>query len=102
MGKHVNNNILNKYDHLYNKVNENYKGVYLPNERDNYHPHDENLKSTAPNGDVTPLPNPATDPIVCNNIAWMEFDYTDSLADEMKNIEDVKGNHKDIQDKKTK
>lgn len=101
MGKHI-NNINNKYDHLYNKVNKDYKGVYLPNERDDYHPNDENLISTAPNGDVTPLPNPATDPIVCNNIAWLEFDYTQSMADEMKNLEDVEGKSTDIHDKKTR
>ena len=62
---------------------------YLPEKRTDYHPKDSDLISTAPNGDITPLPNPATDPIVCNNISYMEFDYTQSMANEMNDLESI-------------
>ena len=42
---------------------------YLPNLRSWYEP---------PEGIDTILPNPAEDPIVVNNISYMEFDYTNS------------------------
>lgn len=64
--------------------------AYLPNERDDYHLPDEDLISTAPNGDITMIPNPVTDDIVVNNIAWQEFNYTDSMADRLSEIESVK------------
>lgn len=51
--------------------------IYLPNERDYYEPESHELRSYSPNGDFTTLPNPTIDPIVSNNISWMEFDYTD-------------------------
>lgn len=59
--------------------------AYLPENRTNYSPHD--LKSFAPNGDITRLPNPAADDIVVNNIAWQEFDYTQSMANELEEQE---------------
>lgn len=82
------------------KVHEEYSNVYLPDERTGYHPNDEDLVSKAPNGDITPIPNPATDPIVCNNISWPEFDYTESMADEMNDFEDATGINRDMQDNK--
>ena len=36
------------------------------------------------------IPNPVTDDIVVNNIAWQEFNYTDSMADRLSEIESVK------------
>lgn len=51
------------------------KGVYLPKERTNYHPHDYKSGNS-------PMPNPAVDAIVANNIATSEFDYTESLDNE--------------------
>lgn len=59
---------------------------YLPRVRTSYHPTKNQTRSFAQNGDSTPLANPAVDPIVANNIASQEFDYTESLADEGKNI----------------
>lgn len=59
--------------------------AYLPENRTNYSPHD--LKSFAPNGDVTPLPNPAVDDIVSNNIATSEFNYTQNIANELEEQE---------------
>ncbi|MEG1002167.1 hypothetical protein [Clostridium sp.] len=60
---------------------------YLPENRTQYSPHD--LKSVAPNGDVTPLPNPAVDDIVSNNIATFEFDYTENMANAMEEYESL-------------
>ena len=59
----------------------NKKKPYLPKVRTDYYPTENEIKSYSPNGESTPLPNPAVDPIVVNNIASQEFDYTDSLAD---------------------
>lgn len=50
---------------------------YLPRERAWYKPEEGELVSTAPDGSKTKLPNPLKDPIVCNNIAYSEFDYTE-------------------------
>lgn len=58
------------------------KKPYLPRVRTSYHPTQDEIRSFAPNGSSTPLANPAVDPIVANNIASQEFDYTESLADE--------------------
>lgn len=52
---------------------------YLPKIRTGYNLKDEKLRSFSPKGDSTFIPNPATDPIVVNNIAWQEFDYTEIL-----------------------
>ena len=43
-----------------------------------YEPSEESLISKSPEGIDTILPNPAEDPIVVNNISYMEFDYTNS------------------------
>jgi hypothetical protein len=50
---------------------------YLPNNRDFYKPEKQELRSYSPNGDYIKLPDPTEDPIVCNNISYQEFDYTD-------------------------
>nr|WP_242958426.1 hypothetical protein [Clostridium cavendishii] len=56
--------------------------IYPPDDRDFGAPSVEDLKSYSPSGDFTMLPNPATDPIVANNISNVEFDYTeDSILD---------------------
>lgn len=64
----------------------NKKTPYLPKVRTSYSPTENEIKSYSPNGDSTMLPNPANDDIVVNNIAWQEFDYTDSLAGEGDSI----------------
>ncbi|MBE6048495.1 MAG: hypothetical protein E7213_08885 [Clostridium sp.] len=64
----------------------NKKSPYLPKVRTSYHPNQHEIRSFAPDGSSTPLPNPAVDPIVVNNISWQEFDYTDNLVDEGQNI----------------
>ncbi|MDS0526683.1 hypothetical protein NNC19_13405 [Clostridium sp. SHJSY1] len=64
----------------------NKKKPYLPKVRTSYSPKQSEIKSFAPNGDSTPLANPAVDPIVVNNIAWQEFDYTENPLDEGTNI----------------
>ena len=56
--------------------------TYLPKNRTFYPATKGNLKSYAPNGNYTILPNPAEDPIVVNNIAWQEFDYTEDISDD--------------------
>lgn len=86
MKKNNSNNIENK--------NKSYD--YLPKERDYYYESNEKISSEAPNGDVTMIPNPATDPIVTNNIAWMEFDYTDSMADRLNEYEDIEHINKNL------
>ena len=51
---------------------------YLPSLRSWYEPSEQSLISKSPEGIDTILPNPAEDPIVVNNISYMEFDYTNS------------------------
>ncbi|MDD5794507.1 hypothetical protein ACTNDG_04310 [Clostridium sp. HCP1S3_B4] len=50
--------------------NNKNKKVYLPKERTCYTP-DNNIKNSG-------APNPAQDPIVCNNIAWQEGNYIEN------------------------
>jgi len=50
---------------------------YLPRERDGYEPGSHALISKSPRGINTPLPNVVEDDIVVNNIATMEFNYTE-------------------------
>lgn len=64
----------------------NNKKPYLPKVRTSYHPTQSEIKSYAPNGDSTPLPNPAVDDIAVNNIAGQEFDYTENLTSEGEEI----------------
>lgn len=71
------------------------KKAYLPKVRTDYHPTEDEIRSYAPNGDSTPLPNPAVDDIDVNNIAWQEFDYTESLFDEGDDIIDDNHNYED-------
>lgn len=58
------------------------KKIYLPKARTGYNPTDEELRSFSPKGDSTLTPNPVTDPVVVNNIAWQEFDYTEDLDED--------------------
>ncbi|MGL5153008.1 MAG: hypothetical protein ACRC7N_20815 [Clostridium sp.] len=57
-------------------MNKN-KSIYLPKDRTDFSPKESEIRSGN-----TPLPNPAVDPIVVNNIAQAEFDYTEDLEDE--------------------
>lgn len=54
---------------------------YLPKVRTDYHPSDSECQSSTGVGQTTNIPNPASDPIVVNNIANQEFDYTQDLMD---------------------
>ena len=54
---------------------------YLPKVRTDYHPSKSDCQTSTDVGKTTNLPNPATDPIVVNNIASQEFDYTQDLMD---------------------
>ena len=62
---------------------------YLPKIRIDTILKDEQIRSFSPKGDSTFIPNPATDPIVVNNIAWQESDYTEDLTED-DNIPDKK------------
>ncbi|WP_050606520.1 hypothetical protein [Clostridium niameyense] len=57
------------------------KKVYLPNERGYLEQQPKTVKSYSKKDSVI-LPDPVTDPIVCNNIAWQEFDYTSNILKE--------------------
>lgn len=59
--------------------NKNY--VYPPKMRTDYHPSKEECQTSTDVGRTTNIPNPATDPIVANNIASQEFDYTQDMMD---------------------
>ena len=52
---------------------------YLPKVRTDYHPSKAECQTSTGVGRTTNIPNPATDPIVVNNIASQEFDYTQDL-----------------------
>jgi hypothetical protein len=55
---------------------------YLPKERGYMDQKQKKIKAYS-KSDYTELPDPVRDPIVCNNIAWQEFDYThDDLNDD--------------------
>lgn len=57
--------------------------IYAPDMRTFLEPSPEDLISGE--GKVkTTLPDHTKDPIVCNNIAYSEFDYTDNLIDSGK------------------
>ena len=56
---------------------KNKDNVYLPRERSWYEPTKSDLVSGPKNGVKTKLPNTTEDPIVVNNIACNEFDYTE-------------------------
>ncbi|MCR1950627.1 MULTISPECIES: hypothetical protein [unclassified Clostridium] len=56
----------------------NSKKIYLPNERTGYAPEKHSLVSHGKvEGPSSPLPSTVEDDIVVNNIAYMEFDYTE-------------------------
>ncbi|WP_300348325.1 hypothetical protein [Clostridium sp.] len=55
--------------------------IYPPKDRTFYCPKPEDLISCS--GDVcTKLPDPTKDKIVCNNISYNEFDYTENPLDD--------------------
>lgn len=61
---------------------------YLPKMRTNYQPSDESVESGTGVDFPINMPNPAVDPIVVNNIASQEFDYTqDMLSPDDYNLE---------------
>lgn len=49
--------------------------LYLPKERGYLEQNPQKLRSYS-GKTFTDMPDPVEDPIVCNNIAWQEFDYT--------------------------
>ena len=54
---------------------------YLPKIRTDYHPSNKDCQTSTGVGTTNNIPNPANDPIVVNNIASQEFDYTQDLID---------------------
>ena len=57
--------------------------AYAPHMRSFYKPEEHDLISQSPNGVSTKLPSPVEDDIVCQNIAYQEFDYTENpLSDD--------------------
>ncbi|SFD08085.1 hypothetical protein [Clostridium uliginosum] len=52
---------------------------YLPKVRTDYHPDNDDIKSSSC-GVSTYIPNPAVDDIASNNIVCPEFDYTDNMG----------------------
>ncbi|MDR5588487.1 MULTISPECIES: hypothetical protein [Clostridium] len=59
----------------------NEKSPYLPKVRTDYYPTQSKIESVSEDGSVAiSLPNPAVDDIVVNNIASMEFDYTQDMT----------------------
>jgi hypothetical protein len=62
---------------------------YLPKMRTNYEPSQNDVESATGVDFPINMPNPAVDPIVSNNIANQEFDYTqDMLSPENYSIDD--------------
>ena len=55
----------------------NIEQAYLPKMRTDYTPSDESVESATGVDFPINMPNPAVDPIVSNNIANAEFDYTE-------------------------
>ena len=64
-------------------MNKTSNKPYLPKDRCNYHPTTDSIENEVEQKEAINLPNPANDPIVVNNIAWQEFDYTEDLTDEV-------------------
>lgn len=71
---------------------KNYR--YLPKQRTDYHPTESEVESTTGVDFSINLPNPAEDPIVVNNIANQEFDYTESMIDTESSLANNKNTKK--------
>ncbi|EHJ02154.1 hypothetical protein CDLVIII_5684 [Clostridium sp. DL-VIII] len=56
-----------------------FNNPYLPKMRTNYHPDKNDVESATGVDFPINMPNPATDPIVANNISNAEFDYTQDM-----------------------
>lgn len=56
-------------------MKDNEEKVYLPKERGYLEQKPMRIKAYSAK-DYTELPDPVRSPIVCNNIAWQESDYT--------------------------
>jgi hypothetical protein len=65
---------------LANDSNANIEQTYLPKMRTDYTPSDESVESATGVDFPINMPNPAVDPIVVNNIAYQEFDYTQDMT----------------------
>lgn len=63
-------------------MSDSTKKTYLPKARTDYHPTKDSIENQVEKEAGINIPNPANDPIVVNNIAWQEFDYTEDLTDE--------------------
>jgi hypothetical protein len=72
--------------------------TYGPNEREYLEAKPKIIKAHS-KYDYTLLPDNVTDPIVCNNISNVEFDYTYNGGDDIGELE---GLHKDKQKKENK
>ncbi|MBC2455724.1 hypothetical protein [Clostridium beijerinckii] len=58
---------------------KDFTNSYLPKMRTNYHPSRDDVESATGVDFPVNMPNPAVDPIVVNNIASQEFDYTQDM-----------------------
>ena len=65
---------------LKNNSKNNLTSAYLPKMRTDYTPSDESVESATGVDFPINMPNPATDSIVVNNIAYQEFDYTQDMT----------------------
>lgn len=64
-------------------MSDSTKRPYLPKARTGYHPTKDSIENEVEIDAGINIPNPANDPIVVNNIACQEFDYTEDLTDEV-------------------
>ncbi len=75
----------------------NEKKPYLPKVRTDYYPTQSEIENSTGVDFSINLSNPAVDPIVCNNIANQEFDYTESMFDVEKYDLNTSKTEKDYQ-----
>ncbi|MDZ5254241.1 hypothetical protein [Clostridium sp. LIBA-8841] len=62
---------------------KNESKLYTPKDRTFYSPEGHDLVSYSKTGKTySKLPSPVKDDIVCNNIAYNEFDYTEDIFDD--------------------
>lgn len=73
-------------------MGKNNDKIYAPKERNYLEQNPKKLKSYSGKS-FTDMPDPVEDPIVCQNIAWQEFDYTSNeLSEDTDEDEDQNKN----------
>ena len=68
-------------------MSKNKTKMYAPHQRDFFDVEPSDIRSYSEK-DSTMLPDPVTDPIVCNNISYVEFDYTYNGGEDIPDDED--------------